>query len=183
VIGRFLQEDPYRGDGLNLYAYCANNPVMYYDPSGYNSNEDKFLPNGSRINWGLEHGVNNPAHNNSIEVELDWASSVGGTNMAKSRAQRDVNGDRVYYTDSVTGKTGYVKPDASYDIDDVRFNTNYVSNSSSSSEMAREFSAFDHMADADPNAVNTLIIEYDDPLAPKPDEKKDDKEGNGEKCP
>ena len=35
VVGRFLQEDTYRGDGLNLYAYCANNPVMYYDPSGY----------------------------------------------------------------------------------------------------------------------------------------------------
>ena len=35
VFGRFLQEDVYRGDGLNLYAYCANNPVMYYDPSGY----------------------------------------------------------------------------------------------------------------------------------------------------
>ncbi len=35
VVGRFLQEDVYRGDGLNLYAYCANNPLMYYDPSGY----------------------------------------------------------------------------------------------------------------------------------------------------
>ena len=35
IIGRFTQEDVYRGDGLNLYAYCANNPVMYYDPSGY----------------------------------------------------------------------------------------------------------------------------------------------------
>ena len=34
-IGRFTQEDTYRGDGLNLYAYCGNNPVMYYDPSGY----------------------------------------------------------------------------------------------------------------------------------------------------
>jgi len=30
-----MQEDPYRGDGLNLYVYCHNNPVMYYDPSGY----------------------------------------------------------------------------------------------------------------------------------------------------
>ena len=37
VTGRFLQEDVYRGDGLNLYAYCANNPVKYYDPSGYMS--------------------------------------------------------------------------------------------------------------------------------------------------
>ncbi|OOM11653.1 RHS repeat-associated core domain-containing protein [Clostridium saccharobutylicum] len=35
VIGRFTQEDTYRGDGLNLYAYCGNNPVGYYDPSGY----------------------------------------------------------------------------------------------------------------------------------------------------
>ncbi|MSS38719.1 RHS repeat-associated core domain-containing protein [Clostridium porci] len=34
-MGRFTQEDPYRGDGLNLYAYCVNNPVTYYDPSGY----------------------------------------------------------------------------------------------------------------------------------------------------
>jgi predicted double-glycine peptidase len=32
-----MQEDAYRGDGLNLYAYCANNPVMYYDPSGESS--------------------------------------------------------------------------------------------------------------------------------------------------
>ncbi|MBD5510736.1 MAG: RHS repeat-associated core domain-containing protein [Lachnospiraceae bacterium] len=34
AIGRFMQEDTYRGDGLNLYEYCANNPVIYYDPSG-----------------------------------------------------------------------------------------------------------------------------------------------------
>ena len=25
----------YRGDGLNLYAYCGNNPIIYVDPSGY----------------------------------------------------------------------------------------------------------------------------------------------------
>lgn len=37
MIGRFTQEDTYREDGLNLYAYCGNNSVMYYDPSGYQS--------------------------------------------------------------------------------------------------------------------------------------------------
>ncbi len=37
VIGRFTQEDTYRGDGLNLYAYCRNNPVYYADPSGHMS--------------------------------------------------------------------------------------------------------------------------------------------------
>ena len=35
ALARFMQEDTYRGDGLNLYAYCANNPVIYVDPSGH----------------------------------------------------------------------------------------------------------------------------------------------------
>ena len=35
VIGRFTQEDTYYGDGLNLYGYCRNNPVLYRDPSGH----------------------------------------------------------------------------------------------------------------------------------------------------
>ena len=34
-LGRFTQEDVIYNDGLNLYAYCSSNPVMYADPSGY----------------------------------------------------------------------------------------------------------------------------------------------------
>ncbi len=38
VTSRMLSEDTYRGDGLNLYAYCSNNPVTYYDWSGHAAN-------------------------------------------------------------------------------------------------------------------------------------------------
>jgi hypothetical protein len=31
----FEKSSSRRPDGLNLYAYCGNNPVNYYDPSGY----------------------------------------------------------------------------------------------------------------------------------------------------
>ena len=39
-IGRFTSEDTYRGNAkdplsLNLYTYCGNNPIQYYDPSGH----------------------------------------------------------------------------------------------------------------------------------------------------
>jgi RHS repeat-associated protein len=38
--GRFISQDTYRGNlrdanSWNLYAYCANNPVKYSDPSGH----------------------------------------------------------------------------------------------------------------------------------------------------
>ena len=42
IVGRFLQEDVYQGDGLNLYAYCGNNPMRYYDPSGYSKTPEVY---------------------------------------------------------------------------------------------------------------------------------------------
>ena len=52
-MGRFLQEDTYRGDGLNLYVYCANNPVAYYDPSGNKHKKHKEI----RLLMKMLHGI------------------------------------------------------------------------------------------------------------------------------
>ena len=47
-IGRFTQEDVIYNDGLNLYAYCSSNPVMYEDPSGYAGGSVKQKTCGSK---------------------------------------------------------------------------------------------------------------------------------------
>ena len=47
-IGRFTQEDVIYNDGLNLYAYCSSNPVMYADPSGYAGESVKQKTCGSK---------------------------------------------------------------------------------------------------------------------------------------
>ena len=51
VIARFLSEDTYYGDGLNLYAYCHNNPVRYVDPSGHIC-EEKYQELKKKVDEG-----------------------------------------------------------------------------------------------------------------------------------
>ena len=33
TTGRYLRADPF-GDGINLYTYCFNNPLLFIDPEG-----------------------------------------------------------------------------------------------------------------------------------------------------
>ena len=48
-IARFMTEDTYRGEyndplSLNLYTYCNNEPIMYWDPTGHWQAGDENLP-------------------------------------------------------------------------------------------------------------------------------------------
>ena len=59
--GRFITRDTYRGEinnpsTLHLYAYCANNPINFTDPSGHYSQAIKELT-GIRIIRGLVNSV------------------------------------------------------------------------------------------------------------------------------
>ena len=103
-IGRFTQEDTYRGDGLNLYAYCGNNPVMYYDPSGY-QNQSNQSPSNCRISE-----VNNP---NLTNVKHVNESGIGSNVPDSSRFPQTrlaVHDDLVNRGYKTTGTTdnGYV---------------------------------------------------------------------------
>ena len=69
VIGRFTQEDTYYGDGLNLYEYCRNNPVLYRDPSGHDA-----------VNQG---NLYRDKRHRRIEAEKKLAEAARG-NRAKS---------------------------------------------------------------------------------------------------
>jgi RHS repeat-associated protein len=86
AVCRFTQEDEYRGDGLNLYAFCANNPVKYVDPSGYTKKCDT--------------GRNSSSENESTE------------NHQKMTGSKETDGTTVYYGEFEGGSNTYSRKGA-----------------------------------------------------------------------
>ena len=103
VLGRFVQEDEYRGDGLNLYAYCKNNPVVYYDPSGYGEEKcDKVGGNDSKsgtpsttdrirnvAQQSFDYAVNNPRKQGLNRMQLGKDAEIQATRWTRKWAERN----------------------------------------------------------------------------------------------
>ncbi len=80
VIARFTQEDTYRGDGLNLYAYCANNPVYYVDPSGFEKDVlGKTKTDVDALSDLIDElNLHDGAHTKGeIDILQEWANEYG----------------------------------------------------------------------------------------------------------
>ena len=88
VIGRFTQEDTYRGDGLNLYAYCANNPVYYVDPSG-----NICKKAADRIMSLMDEGRIKGKNKRQLESYLRNKINNGGLNPAEQEVANKLNID------------------------------------------------------------------------------------------
>ena len=74
IVGRFTQEDIYRGDGLNLYVYVINNPLLWVDPSGYAKNCNS-----------QENDSNTPRRNPTVYTDVQSHTELQGTYSSSAK--------------------------------------------------------------------------------------------------
>ena len=105
-IGRFTQEDVIYNDGLNLYAYCNSNPVMYSDPSGFAKETckskvggecDSESGSGSVPNSLLQGDPNTRVYLGIIDGEPDYVGIAYDVERRQSQ-----HGDRFDYLREIT---------------------------------------------------------------------------------
>ena len=102
VAGRFMQEDVYQGDGLNLYAYCGNNPVVYDDPSGY---KRKACPPQGKISESVDGSGSSADLGNKLDYQFGKAGgnrhNIDRTNGLKAEMDKlgfnDTAENRAYF--------------------------------------------------------------------------------------
>ena len=82
-----MQEDTYRGDGLNLYAYCANNPVRYIDPSGHWCIDKQNIYERLVKENGLD--IHNIDPDTKLRLMAEAANIVKGFNAGQDNRDRE----------------------------------------------------------------------------------------------
>ena len=133
VIARFLSEDTYYGDGLNLYAYCHNNPVRYVDPSGHICEKKQYKL--EQYKEYLKQGIyKKEAYQkanydaikkyNGLEAAERYRKSHQNTNPVYEQNQKKSNGAG---SDSKSGRNTATTIDYSYKFDRelANFNDDY----------------------------------------------------------
>lgn len=104
-IGRFIQEDVIYNDGLNLYAYCNSNPVMYSDPSGFAKETCKSKVGGE---CGSESGSNTTRRQAFREAK----EAAGIPKSAEYKTHKFVfdgtSENRIVYEFDVCGEKKYI---------------------------------------------------------------------------
>lgn len=90
-LGRFTQEDVIYNDGLNLYAYCNSNPVMYSDPSGFAA---KSTPKGCNPKNGGEKDSKSGSNGsgNALSGPVEFKAPPGATPSQIQQVKDYVNG-------------------------------------------------------------------------------------------
>jgi RHS repeat-associated protein len=119
AIARFTQEDTYRGDGLNLYAYVGNNPLTYVDPSGYMSEQKSNVYVGNKNSpYGTE-GKNPPpfdrpmaGDNIGVNLRGEGMGEAATTRVGRwmSKAEYDTMVKTGKVSESYTGTTHVANP-------------------------------------------------------------------------
>ena len=82
-----MQEDTYRGDGLNLYTYCANNPVRYIDPSGHWCIDKQNIYERLVKENGLD--IHNIDPDTKLRLMAEAANIVKGLNAGQDNRNRE----------------------------------------------------------------------------------------------
>ena len=107
VIARFTQEDTYRGDGLNLYAYCANRPTYYIDPTGHQPNCVKDAATRYMAEGMAKEDAYRRAYTEYTQRKLDNPNLSAHEQYQLTQRQRRINHPNVPTSPTLSPGQGY----------------------------------------------------------------------------